>query len=287
MGSADVRGLALGVMLLAASVVGCGGSKPVVLRAEARSPISESTSALSPQAREVPWAGQTLRATAPFPLKATEGLDTPMAAAEARVLARQQALTDLARQLSRLPAAEPPPGESVQSNVGDFARRQPQFAVAIEAELLKAEETVRLVPAEAQGQVEVSLPLKSIAEELLRSGGGYRKGDKTAEAIGPRGIAARRATEEAEEKLLREALATRISDTMTVQEWVLSEPGNRQLLVETVQKKKTLVGEARPTADDPAAEEFVVELELDMTPVLEAARGQEKARQRTRERNEP
>lgn len=282
-----MRLLALGLLLSGALVVGCGGSKPVVVRAEARSPISESTSALSPQAREVPWAGQTLRATALFPLKPANGLDTPMAAAEARIVARQQALSDLARQLSRLPAAEPPPGESVQSNVGDFARRQPQFSRIVETELLKAQETVRLVPAESQGQVEVALPLQSIAEELLRSGGGYRKGDKTAEAIGPRGIAARRATDEAEEKLLRAALATPINKTMTVQEWVLSEPSNRQLLVETVQKKKTLVGEARPSAEDPLTEEFVVELELDMTPVLEAARGQEKARQRNRERTEP
>ncbi|MBI1292161.1 hypothetical protein GC173_13115 [bacterium] len=275
-------GAIIGLVLVAA--VGCGGKKAdTVVKAEARAPISASVAALSPQAREVPWAGQTLRASAPFELAAKEGLTAPISAGEARVEARQVALTELARQLSRLPASEPPPGEAVESNVGDFATRQPQFAVKVEEQLLAAEEVVRLVPEEGRGQVELALPLSALAAELLKSGGGFRKGDKLSEAIGPRGIAARKANTEAEDKLLRAVLATRIDDKRTVQDWVREEPVNRRMLLETLSKKKTVVGEARPVSAGSTDEEFVVEFEVDLKQLIDAARGQEKARIRAQE----
>jgi hypothetical protein len=192
-------------------------------------------------------------------------------------------LSELARQLSRLPAAEPPPGESVQSNIADFAARQPQFAQRVQEELLAAQESVRLVPEEGRGQVELALPLARLAEDLLKSGGGYRKGDQLAEAIGPRGIAARQATTEAEEKLLLAVLETKIDEKLTVGEWLRSEPANRRVLLEAFAKKKTIIGEARPRTDGTEGEEFVVEFEVDVTTLLDVARGAEKARARVKE----
>jgi hypothetical protein len=152
----------------------------------------------------------------------------------------------------------------------------------VEEQLQRATEEVRLVPGEQRGQVEFTLPLNEIAEHLLKSGGGFRRGDQLAEAIGPRGIAARRANDIAEDQLLRAVLATQIKPDMTIEQWLRFDPLNRRRLLEAMESKKTLTGEARPREDGQPGEEFVVEFEVDLTPFIQRARALEKERERMR-----
>jgi hypothetical protein len=221
------------------------------------------------QKRTVPWQDRTLAASFAYSWQEVKELPPPIAAAEARLAARELARADLSRQLSRLPASEPPPGEIRESNLLDFATRQPSFAPLIEAAILSAEESVAL-PGDGRGTVELKLPLESLAKSLLNAGGGFRAESAVIEKAGPTAIAARAASSLAEQQLLRDILARPVAKGKTWEQWVRENPANLRLFQEAISKRRTVTSEPRKNAK--GEQEFFVEYEVDLRELKRLAR---------------
>lgn len=265
-------------MLLA---VGCAGNSKQVYRGLARVTAEEAAAAPSPQARVVPWSGQTLRASATFVLPAPQDGEPGLPTGVARLRAREAAIDSLARQLGRLPGAEAPPGETRESNVEQLARRHPALTRAIERELLAATESVRYAPEERRGLVELELPLANVARSVLEVGGGFRREDRVVEAIGPSALALRRAAAEAERELMESIVEARLDSKRTWAQWLRENPLHLQEFLKALQENRKIL----QSGPDPASEnenEYVVEYEVDLEPLRKSIRQRERQSRRKR-----
>jgi len=249
------------------------------MRATGSAPIATATAADTPQARVIPWADLTLRTSvradarpAPFPTPGPNGVAPPppdrpspgVLAASVRLIARDSARQQLAGQIGRLPASEPPPGERERFNVAQQAGRFPALSEDI-ATILDRDttESVRRSDEGNEWLVEVSLPAAPIAKVVLDFGGGFLPEGQIATRLGPQARAAQQARREFESALLKTLLVRKAWKDYTFADWVRASPDNGGLLLmQTLAEARVLRTTA--TADGTA---FEHEAEIDLEPI--------------------
>ncbi len=268
-------GAALSVLLLSACVsTGAKGKAEDTPLSTGTAPIESELTAPGAQRRIVPWDSVVLESEVRYGLTPRENATVPsgytpgLLAAESRLEARRRAIEDLANRLGRLPASEPPPGESVRPTVADLAARRPALAAAIR-QLLTGGWTEEAQRPEGSDEVliRLTLPIKELAGVVLDQGGGFSPTDTVAEELSARARAQNAAMEAARRQLLQKLLETRASGKLTVKEWAIFSPVQAQWLNQYVRSAKVLRSEARPIAS--GGEEWLVELEIDSQPLRE------------------
>ena len=189
-------------------------------------------------------------------------------------------MVDLAQQLARLPASEPPPGELSKLNLEDFAARRPELA-ALLAEQLRTATTEEVQQDEnGRAQLTLELPVADLAKQVLERGGGFTPGDAVTSTFGPRARAQAMAKSEAEEKLLRELLPRQATSKQTYAEWVDRYPQNRQRLFSQLAQSRVLRSEETTEAD--GGKKWVYEIEFDAASLQKYIRDEERKVQKSR-----
>lgn len=267
-----LRSFLAGLILCIAVLSGCGGNRtrPLIV-SQVSIPIAEEAVSHSPQMRTLPWADVVLESRIDYRLLPDKSDDElpGLHAAAARLEARQKAREDLAHQLSRLIASEAPPGETTDLTLLDFSRRRSGFDAIIRDELTKAEE--RVVPTrEGEASLELRLPLRHLADEVLSQGGGFSSERRIAQELNPRRRAMQQAEQDARSELLRKTLDYRLPDGTTIFEWVRRDPANQQFLVDSLKRARVVRSEQHRNAS--GQDDWLVELQYDASELRQQAR---------------
>lgn len=273
---------ALALLVAVLLSVGCASRNgaDLLVTAEGRAPIDEQLQSAGFQKRILPWDNLVLTSEMRFEVAPPKPGETTAAAvdARARLEARRRAVVDLGRRIGRLPASEPPPGETARASVTEFAERRPTVRTAIETAL--KENWTEQVGRDKQGQgvVVLQLPLKSVAEAVLAAGGGFSQESDVAQALDARARAQTQAIERARNQMGQELLTRMGGDRLTIAQWASMFPANREALIEEIRAARIVRSEAQPREGEDAAdgEDWVVELELDMTRLRELVRDDER-----------
>lgn len=270
------------VLLMLALFAGCAGrnGSDRVVTSTGRAPIDEQLQSAGFQKRILPWDNMVLTSEMRFEVRASANGETTPAAqdARARLEARRLGLVDLGRRIGRLPASEPPPGETARPSVVEFAEKRPAVRAAIEKAL--EENWTEQVGRDKQGQgvVVLQLPLTSVAEAVLAAGGGFSQESDIAQALDARARAQTLAIERARNEMGQEVLTRMGGDKLTIAQWASMFPANRDALIEEIRNARIVRSEAQPRegAGSPTAEDWVVELELDLARLRSAVRADER-----------
>lgn len=282
---AAFRALSLLMLLLAglAGTVGCGLGPSRMVRATAEVPLE--TDAESPagaaQRRQIPWTNRELRANVRIELPIQQDgaplEDIALRAATLRLGARESARADLARQLGRLPAAQPPPGESRDRNLEEFAKARPGMDDVLRARIEAAAESESSA-GDNVVLLELRLPLAPIAEEVVRRGGGFDPETPLAAGFGPRARAAAAAQAQANRSLLEQVVALQATGDVTVARWIGYDPTNRVQLDEALKAVRVVRSELL-AAEGNKPERWVHEVEFDAKPLLRLVREEHSKRE--------
>ena len=268
------------VVLVLLVTSGCFSLRNHDFTVEVRVPVEQDAVAPGQVERNIPWSNRTLRANARVELPVLDGemnpeTDLPLRAGITNLRARDAARADLAAQLARLPAAQPPPGELNDRNIETFAANRPRLAEAILEQIRSAEPTSRKV-ADNQLLVELTLPLGPLADAVLAHGGGFNNDTEIGNRFGPRQRGAAAAERQASRELLRQLLEHRATDDVTIGEWVRWDSTNPIQLEEALASIKVVKsrsshevveGEPAPRLDLP--EEWIYEIKFEAKPLVD------------------
>ncbi len=279
----------LAPLLLVLLLGGCAANqRDHLVTADSSVALDEAETAAGSQKRTLPWDKLTLTASVDYEVKLPEsefksvGVTPGLWAAGGRLKAREAALADLAQQLARLPASEPPPGELSKLNLEDFAARRPEL-VALLAEQLRTATTEKVQQDEyGKAQLTLEFPVAVVAKQVLERGGGFTPGDAVTSTFGPRARAQAMAKSEAEQKLLRELLPRQATSKQTYAQWVDRYPQNRQRLFSQLAQSRVLRSEETTEAD--GGKKWVYEIEFDAASLQKYIRDEERKVEKSRSR---
>lgn len=260
-----------------------------LLKAKARVAFEVDAEAPGHQRRVIPWSNRELKASHRYELPYSEDhqgdLSLGLTGAMRRLNAREAVRAGLIRQLELLPASEPPPGEQQERNVAQFARNRPSLQQAIDKELLAVEERL-LHTTDGRVLVEVVLPLRGIAEEILQHGGGFLPEGPVASDFGPRQRAAVAAERQAIRELLEKILAHPVNRSLTIGQWIEGDPANRALLDQELRNVRVVRSEKESEPIGRSGEErefWVYEVEFRARPLVRLARDRIERSERARQ----
>ncbi|CAN5469062.1 hypothetical protein BH09SUM1_BH09SUM1_21510 [soil metagenome] len=259
------------IWLLLIALLAIGSASVSAADNMVRAKVSVPIAAMPTDARGVrviPWADIVLRAGANYQTDSK----SPAAAAAARLRARDEVLANIARQLSKLPASEPPPGDEQDLNVRDFAARRSGMDDYLRSALEETSETATPGP---NGYVILTreLPLDTIARRVLDSGGGFAPNNPLVLNIGPMQRAAQQAEEKAQSEVLQQLLAKKATSRTTYGDWVRALPGNRQILVQALHDDSKVTKRGREKNGD--KDIWLMELEFDSTALQKIVKKQD------------
>lgn len=266
--------LALPGCCLLVLLAGCAASGGHKLSSTATAPFPEELPSAGQQKRTLPWTEQTefaasrLELPLPFP-ESKPGGDSPgLIAAREWLSARAKSQAALRQRLEALPASEPPPGESRLLSLGDLAARQPSLNTTLETQVADAAET-RTITADGGGRLELALPLKNLASEVLLQGGGFTPESPLGMSVQPKARAQADAEADARRTLTQKLLESEIGPGFRYYEWVRLSADRRALMEAAIAQAKLLKSEETTGADGKPA--WQVELELDPKPLRDRA----------------